>query len=45
MTYGARMAEPGEYTKRILNGRIDLSRRSGYGFIYVPKLIELLRLR
>ena len=26
MTYGARMAEPGEYTKRaFLNGRIDLS--------------------
>ena len=26
MTYGARMAEPGEFTKRaFLNGRIDLS--------------------
>ena len=34
MTYGARMAEPGEYTKRaFLNGRIDLSQSRGcHGF-------------
>ena len=34
MTYGARMAEPGEYTKRaFLNGRIDLSKRLSWDFI------------
>ena len=32
MTHGARMAEPGEYTKRaFLNGRIDLSQVKRYG--------------
>ena len=44
MTYGARMAEPGEYTKRILNGRIDLSQAEVMDFIR-SKTIELLRLR
>ena len=34
MTHGARMAEPGEYTKRaFLNGRIDLSQEVVMDFI------------
>ena len=40
MTHGARMAEPGEYTKRaFLNGRIDLSQG-----VIVLKQIVLLKL-
>ena len=38
MTYGARMAEPGEYTKRaFLNGRIDLSQAEAVMDFIRPK--------
>ena len=45
MTHGARMAEPGEYTKRaFLNGRIDLSQVKLLWTLFVLKQIVLLKL-
>ena len=45
MTHGARMAEPGEYTKRaFLNGRIDLSQVKPLWTLFVLKQIVLLKL-
>ena len=45
MTHGARMAEPGEYTKRaFLNGRIDLSQVKSLWTLFVLKQIVLLKL-
>lgn len=46
MTYGARMAEPGEFTKRaFLNGRIDLSQAEQLWTLFARRQIELLKLR
>ncbi|MGT0197687.1 hypothetical protein ACVNPZ_03205 [Staphylococcus aureus] len=45
MTYGARMAEPGEFTKRaFLNGRINLKLKQLWT-LFARRQIELLKLR